>query len=318
MEKAIVTGATGFIGFALVKRLVESGIKVYAVVREQSREISKLIQLPDVTVIGCNLADMEELPAKIQERQIDCFYHLAWQGVANEDSQNLEVQLANVKYSCDAVFAANELKCKRFVFPSSIMEYEVAKLMKTELNAQRRNIYRTAKIAATYMTRIEANNANILYNSAIISNVYGVGEISNRFINTTLRKFIRGEHASFTAAQQMYDFIYIEDAVRMLQLIGEKGVANRSYYIGNEKPRKLIEFIYEMRDCVDTQIKLGIGESKEYVGVSLDYTEVDTGTCYTDFQFQNEYSFTDGIKKTIEWIRSTEVDENSKHSNTDV
>lgn len=46
MEKAIVTGATGFIGFALVKRLVESGIKVYAVVREQSREISKLIQLP--------------------------------------------------------------------------------------------------------------------------------------------------------------------------------------------------------------------------------------------------------------------------------
>ena len=110
MEKAIVTGATGFIGFALVKRLVESGIKVYAVVREQSREISKLIQLPDVTVIGCNLADMEELPAKIQERQFDCFYHLAWQGVANEDSQNLEVQLANVKYSCDAVFAANELK----------------------------------------------------------------------------------------------------------------------------------------------------------------------------------------------------------------
>lgn len=71
MEKAIVTGATGFIGFALVKRLVESGIKVYAVVREQSREISKLIQLPDVTVIGCNLADMEELPAKIQEKAFD-------------------------------------------------------------------------------------------------------------------------------------------------------------------------------------------------------------------------------------------------------
>jgi len=306
MKRAIVTGASGFIGSALTEKLSRDGIEVFAVIRRSGRGKEKLTGLKNVNIVCSDLNEIRGLPGLIARRGFDCFFHMAWQGVADEDAKNIGVQLANVQYSYDAVISAVELGCRRFVFPSSIMEYEAAKLMQTELDVQERNIYRTAKTAATYMSRIAANNSGIIYNAAIISNVYGPGEISQRFICTTLRKLLKREHVGFTEGKQWYDFIYIDDAVKMLCLIGESGAENRSYYVGHVKPRRLLEYIYEMRDCIDPQIELGIGESREFVGVSLEYTEFNTRACCDDFGFVPQYTFREGIEKTIQWLRGYE------------
>lgn len=304
LNKVIITGATGFIGFALVKKLSKMQVKVWAVVRENSKKLQGLQSLNNVEIVQCNLDHYNQLEQLIQEKGFDAFFHFAWQGVADSDSQDLEIQLSNVRHSCDAVYAAQKLACYRFVFAASIMEYEVMKLMGTEFNADKRNVYRTAKITAHYMTRIIANDLAINYNAAIISNVFGKGEISNRFINSTLRSMLGGVRVKFTEAKQLYDFIYIDDAVEMLMLIAESGRKNKNYYIGSMEPRSLRDFIYDMRDCIDPSIEIGIGEHKEYVGVSLTYQEMDIKACYHDFGFVPRYSFRNGIRQTIEWMNS--------------
>lgn len=302
LNKVIVTGATGFIGFALVEKLSKMQVKVWAVVRENSKKLQGLQNLNNVEIVPCNLEHYDQLEQLIHEKNFDVFFHFAWQGVADRDSQDLEIQLSNVKYSCDAVYAAQKLSCCRFVFAASIMEYEVMKLMETVLIADKRNVYRTAKITAHYMTRTIANELKINYNAAIISNVFGKGETSNRFINSSLRNMLDGVRVKFTEAKQMYDFIYIDDAVEMLTLIAENGRKNKNYYIGSMEPRRLRDFIYEMRDCVDPSMEIGIGEYKEYIGVSLTYQEIDIKACYHDFGFVPRYSFQDGIRQTIEWM----------------
>ncbi len=302
-KKVIITGAAGFIGFALAKKLSQMQMKVWAVVKENSKRIQDLKELSNVEIVQCDLKYYDRLEKLIQEKEFDVFYHFAWQGVSDEDSKDLDIQLANVKYACDAVSAAQKLNCSKFLFASSIMEYEVMKLMETELIANKRNMYRTAKIAAHYMTRIVANNLEIDYNAAIISNVFGKGEISNRFINSTLRGMLVGERVKFTEAKQLYDFIYIDDAVEVLILMAQRGKRNKNYYIGSMEPRSLRNFIYDMRDCVDPSMEVGIAEFKEYIGVSLTYQEMDIKACYDDFGFVPRYSFKDGIRQTIEWLK---------------
>lgn len=306
LEKVIVTGATGFIGYALVEKLVSEHVKVYAIVRGNSNQIEKLYKLNGVEIIYCELSEVRKLKELLPQQGYDTFFHFAWQGVSNQDAKDLDVQLMNVKYACEAVKVAKALGCKHFIFAASIMEYEVMKLMETSLEVDQRNIYRTAKIAAHYMTRIVANSLSINYNAAIISNVFGRGEISNRFINSTLRKMLKGERTQYTKATQLYDFVYILDAVEMLQLIAEKGIANKNYYIGSMQPQVLKEYIYAIRNCVDEKLPLGIGENKEYVGVSLNYEEIDIYACRDDFGFEPKYTFEEGILQTIKWIQEME------------
>lgn len=305
-RRVAITGATGFIGHALVRKFLDLGYEVYAIVRENSSKISIFNANVNLKIIYCNLEHIRELEKKISCVGFDAFFHLAWQGVADEKSCDVDVQLKNAKYACDAVNVAHKLKCAKFIFAASIMEYEVMKLMETEMDAGLRNIYRTAKVTAHYMTRIVADKLDMDYNAAIISNVYGTGEISNRFVNSTLRRMLKGERVKFTEAKQLYDFIYIDDAADMLALIALKGRKNKNYYVGNMEPRVLREYIYEMRDCVDETLELGIGESEEYVGISLNYDEFDMKASHYDLGFRPKYTFKEGIGHTVEWIKSLE------------
>ena len=307
MREVVITGASGFLGFALTKRLAELGIIVNAVIRSNSINVNKFEGLGNVKLIECNLDEMKRLTSLIPGCEVDAFYHFAWQGVSDKEAREEGIQLDNVKYACEAVKIAKELKAKKFIFASSIMEYEVVKLMETELAADKRNVYRVAKLTAHYLTRIIANDVGIEYNAANISNVFGIGEMSGRFINSTIRRMLKGERVQFTEAKQLYDFIYIDDAVEMLRLVGEKGQSNKSYYIGSMEPRVLRDYIYELKDCVDSTLELGIGENSDYIGVSLYYNEFEIDACKNDFQFKPKYTFKEGICKTVEWLKKMEI-----------
>ena len=54
-RKVIITGAAGFIGYALTKKYSEMQVKVYAVVREESQNLQDLHGLHGVEIVKCNL-----------------------------------------------------------------------------------------------------------------------------------------------------------------------------------------------------------------------------------------------------------------------
>ena len=302
MKKVIVTGANGFLGTALCKELSDRGITVIAVVRSKESDISGINKLRGLTIIYSDMADIHNLPNLICDRDIDVMYHFAWEGTAGDLRGDYLVQLNNVRYTCDAVKTSAELGCKRFVFASSIMEYEVEATMATEETPRINTLYCSAKVSADYFARTLAGKFGLEYIRAVISNVYGPGEVSPRLINTSLRKMLNGEHCSFSAGDQMYDFIYLSDAAKSFCEIGEKGSSNRTYYIGSQEPRSLKLFLTDMRDCVDPDIQLGLGELP-FSGPELTYREFDINAVQNDTGFIPEVSFKQGINNTIEWLR---------------
>lgn len=302
MRKAIVTGANGFIGTALCRELSNQGTSVIAVVRNKEENISSIEYLDGLRIVYSDLSEFNNLHELISDRDIDVLFHLAWVGSAGPLRGNAAVQFNNIKYTCDTVEACSKMNCKRFVFASSIMEYEIEAVMATDTTPGINTLYSSAKVSADYMARTIAGSLGVDYIRAVISNIYGPGELSPRLINTSIRKLLNGEHCAFTVGDQIYDFIYIEDAAKTFVAIGEKGVANRTYYIGSQNPKPLKEFLCELRDQVDPNIEIGLGEIP-FNGVSLTYNEFNIYAVKEDTGFIPMVSFAEGIQNTIKWIK---------------
>lgn len=302
MKKAVVTGANGFIGTALCRELTSQGIEVLAVVRGEEADTEGIRELPGLHMVYCDLKEFKNLGKVISDRDVDVLYHLAWVGTAGPLRGDYEVQMNNVRYTCDTVKACQEMKCKRFVFASSIMEYEIDTLMKSDMAPGINTLYSSGKVAADYFARTVADNMGITYIRAVISNIYGPGETSPRLINTSLRKLLNREHCAFSAGEQMYDFIYITDAAKAFVAVGERGGADKTYYIGSLSPRPLKEFLCVMRDQVNPAIEIGLGELP-FEGVSLTYKEFDIEAVKKDTGFVPEIDFAAGIRNTIKWLK---------------
>lgn len=302
MKKAIVTGANGFVGTAVCKELSKQGVEVIAIIRNEEEIIDAIKDLPKLSIVYADLADFKSLDTKITDRDVDVLYHFAWVGSAGPLRGDADVQMKNVQYTCDTVKTCATMGCKRFVFASSIMEYEIEATMATEATPGINTLYCSAKVAADYMARTIAGSLGIDYIRAVISNIYGPGELSPRLVNTSIRKMLKGEHCAFSAGEQLYDFIYVTDAAKTFVAIGEKGKKNKTYYIGSQEPKPLKIFLKELRDCVDLGIEIGLGELP-FNGVSLTYKEFDINAVKDDTGFVPEISFTEGVKNTVSWIK---------------
>ena len=305
MKKVIVTGANGFIGTALCKKLSDEGINVIAIVRNKEENITKIKDIPRLKITYCDLSDFRNLSKYVEDRDIDALYHLAWIGSAGTLRGDSDVQIRNIQYTCDTVKACLDMNCKRFIFASSIMEYEIQATMVTDTMPSINTLYSSAKVAADYMARTLSGSYGIDYIRAVISNIYGPGETSPRLVNTSLRKMLNNEHCAFSTGNQLYDFVYITDAAKMFIEIGRYGIANRTYYIGSQEPRPLKEFLCEMRDQVDPDIEIGLGEIP-FNGVSLSYKEFDINAVKKATGYIPEVTFAQGIKNTLEWIKEME------------
>ena len=141
----------------------------------------------------------------------------------------------------------------------------------------------------------------------MITNAYGEGEYSPRFINTTLRKIINNEPLQFTAATQNYDFVYVTDVARAFYLIAEKGKAFCEYMIGSGNARPLKEFILEMVSACDKSATPIFG-NVPFTGTNMPITTFSISAIHNDCSFTPEVSFAEGTKRTMDWLKSITTD----------
>lgn len=300
MENVIVTGANGFIGKTLVNALLEKG---YHVVALDIRFDDVLANDDRVTCVNVMNKEVAALAKEIPHQEYWCFFHLAWAGTSGPARADYTVQLNNVKLACDYIKLCSEIGCKRVVYASSINEMETYEYLQSDdIEPAGGYIYGTGKLAAHLMGETVAKLNGIEFIPVIITNIYGVGEKSARMIYTSINKLVHKEHCSFTAGYQTYDFIYITDAINSIIAVAEKGKAFNRYYIGSGEPKPLREFLLEMRDIVDPEAELGLGDIP-FKGVDISYDQFDLKKVERDTEYRNEVSFAEGIRMTAEYIR---------------
>lgn len=300
MRKAIVTGANGFIGKTLMNALLE---KKYEVVAIDNRFDEVILNNSAVTCVNVTNREVMELKDMIPSAHYDCFFHLAWAGTSGPMRADYVVQLNNVKLACDYILLCKEIGCKRVVYASSINEMETYEYLQSDdVEPVGGYIYGTGKLAAHLMGETVAKLNGVEFIPVIITNIYGVGEKSARMVYTAINNLVHKEHCSFTAGYQTYDFIYITDAINSIIAVSEKGKAFNRYYIGSGEPKPLREFLIEMKNIVDPDAEIGLGDIP-FKGVDISYSQFDVKKVERDTGYKNEVSFAEGIKLTTDYIR---------------
>ena len=303
MNNVIITGANGFVGSNVCRLLCESGTRVTAVIKDENEDIQNIKALPNLSVVYCDLSQLDTLGDKISDRGFDVFYHFAWVGSAGPLRCDEEMQLQNALWTAKALRTAESLDCKKFVNAGSIMEKETYTAVYTQDSTPGLPyIYGAGKLAARAICKPIANSLDIDLCWAVITNAYGVGELSPRFVNTTIRKIIAGEPLQFTAATQNYDFIYIDDVARAFAAIGEHGKPNREYTIGSGNARPLREFILEMQQALAPDAAPIFGDVP-FTGVNMPLEAFDTTPIQEDCGFKTTVSFAEGTRRTMEWLK---------------
>ena len=206
MKKVIVTGANGFIGSHVVRELVKNNLEVLAI--DLPGCCNNLPKSENVIFLGMDIFSFPDNASKINKNYYDTFYHFAWVGSAGGKRVDYNLQMQNALCTVECIKTAKQLGCERFVCAGSIMEKEVVAAVSSQGSRPGMGyIYGMGKLIAHCMSKSIAAEQSIDLIWAIITNAYGPGELSPRFVNTTIRKIINGQPLQFTAATQNYDFI---------------------------------------------------------------------------------------------------------------
>ena len=122
MKRAIITGATGAVGTALVKELVSNEMKVLVFCREGSEQN---VQIPEHELVTRKYCALNELAAVQNDtgKSYDVFCHFAWEGTTGAARNDMYLQNQNVHYALDAVAAAKRFGCHTFIGAGSQAEY---------------------------------------------------------------------------------------------------------------------------------------------------------------------------------------------------
>lgn len=293
------------IGVALIEECLRHDIEIYAVVRSSSGKAGRLPLSDKIHLTDCSLEDLSDLPGRFPGG-CDTFYHIAWGNTGEARNKSTELQSRNIFYTLQAVRAAAELGCRRFIGAGSQAEYGPMDVEKISPDSpvNPSTPYGASKLAAGHLAGMLCRELGMECIWPRIFSVYGKYEKETTMVASGLRKMLAGEPTEFTPAMQRWDYLYSRDAGRAFYLIGEKGKGGSVYCVGSGQARPLKEYIEEMAALTGAG-KPGIG-AKPYPPGAVMNLCADIGTLTGDTGFIPEYTFEQGIRETIEWIKAGE------------
>lgn len=302
IERIAITGPTGAIGIAIIKEMIKHNIEVLAICNPNSKRISRIPDNPLVKVVLCDLDELEHL----KERELlpcDVFYHLGWAGTFGNIRNDMFLQNHNVFNSLKAVHLAKELGCHTFIGAGSQAEYgRVDGVLSPDTPTFPENGYGIAKLAAGQMTRIECEKLGMKHIWFRVLSIYGPYDGEKTLIMSTIHKLLNGETPQTTKGEQMWDYLYSEDAGRAFYLAGKCGKGGAVYCLGSGNARPLKEYILTMKDVISPASEIDFG-AIEYSPKQVMYLCADISNLQRDTGFIPTTNFKKGIEKTVQWYK---------------
>lgn len=301
VKRAVVTGATGMIGVNLIQQLIERKIEVLAICNPKS---SRIQNIPEHSYIKKIKVSLKELDQVNEEIKYDICFHLGWEATSNCQRNAIEIQESNIAYTLKAIHMAKRLGCHSFIGGGSQAEYgRKSSPLNGEMAVHPENAYGIAKYTAGRLGEGLAKQLGLRYIWTRILSVYGPGDGKNTMISYVIRELLEGREPKLTLGEQIWDYIYCEDAARALLLIGEYGHNQKIYCIGSGHTRTIKEYVECIRDRINPKLELNFG-TKPYSEEQVMYLCADISELTRDTGFEPQIRFEEGCEKTIHYCRN--------------
>jgi len=213
-KRALITGAAGFVGANLVRRLVQDGHDVHVVVHPES-DLWRLEGLTDdATLHRLDLEDRESVQQAVGRVQPDWIFHAAAHG-AYPHQRDLRTMIAtNVVGTVNLVEAAMAAGFESFVHTGTSSEYGVKDHGPTEDELPEPNShYAVTKVAATLYCRHMARAHGAGIRVLRLYSVYGPWEEPTRLMPRVAVRGLRGAWPPMANPATARDYVHADDVV---------------------------------------------------------------------------------------------------------
>ncbi|MFN8526283.1 MAG: NAD-dependent epimerase/dehydratase family protein [Chloroflexota bacterium] len=247
--RALVTGAAGFVGANLVRRLLADGHDVHVVLRPDSDPWRLRDIWPRLLPVHGDLTDASSTHAALAEAEPEWVFHLAAHGAYPTQRDHSQILQTNVQGTAHLLLAARAAGARAFVHAGSSSEYGLKDHAPNESEALDPNsTYAVAKAAATLLCRQFARETSLPTVTLRLYSVFGPFEEPSRLMPTLATHLMRGVLPPLTTPNTARDFVYVDDVTDAFIRAAERADATGAIFnIGSGRQTSLATLVQQVR-----------------------------------------------------------------------
>lgn len=302
LKKVAITGSTGTIGVALTNYLTSQGVHCYLLNAPEFVHEEDYVDKERLTFIDCPIGRYKEFTkAGSCPRDCDAFIHLSWIGTFGPNRDNADLQSINIQGVLEAIELAKEMGCSSFLGAGSQAEYGRG-VEREDRCPDPFTGYGIAKFAAGKLGALKAKQLGLRFNWVRIFSVYGPRGMAGSLTQYVVSSLLNGVSPELTPCEQLWDFLYTEDAARALAAVAERGKDGKTYELGSGVSGTIRSFLEPVPELLGIDVPIHFGAVPYPQGqvmklcARVQELKDDTG-------WEPHFSFADGIKAIAESLK---------------
>lgn len=289
-KKILITGATGFLGSALLKRGGELKGRLYPTASKKM-----------------DLTNFSEVSKVIKKIKPDIIYHLgAIVNLARDFKVGQKCIEVNIKGTLNLLEALRDIGLERFIFANTEEVYGEGPIPYHEdQTVSPPSPYAISKITGEYFAKIYAKTLDFKLISLRIGTMYGPGLPKHRFISQIIIKALKNENIPLTWGKKKRDYVYIDDVVDAL-ILTKDIVLNDDFTVLNIGSG----VSYTLKELVERILRITKSNSKCLWGkipdriLEADEWLLDISRARKLLHWKPKTSLEEGIKKIVSYYKN--------------
>lgn len=292
--RALVTGAAGFIGSALVRRLLQANVEVHALYRRTSPPLQS-----NAAWHQCDAEDAVAVERVFAEVRPLYVFHLAsYVSGTRERSAVVPMLRSNLLSAVNLLSAATEFGCRRIVLTGSMEEPSPSAAWAVPSSP-----YAAAKFAASAYGRM----FHLLYHAPVVTlrlfMVYGPGQQDlKKLVPYTILSLLNGTAPRISSGRRNIDWVYVDDVAEgYMRAALMHGVDGKTIDIGSGEPVTVRALVERLVALIDVDVTPQFGAEAERLGEQE--VRADLTAAETLLQWRATVGLDDGLGRTVLWYR---------------
>lgn len=307
MSNILITGASGFIGSNLARKLVKSKNQISVIYRKQSNlwRIKDIISNLDVHMV--DLDNFNTLKQKIKKIKPDIVYHFATYGVYPSQTSIATMIETNITCTINLIHALNDYgTLDKFVNLGSSFEYgPQANAIKENQCVNPVSPYSITKVSQTQFAKYYATKYTFSIVTLRLFHPYGMYEQPGRLISDIMSATIQNKILRLSSPYPRRDFIFIGDVIdALLKVTKTPKINGEIFNIGGGREYSVGEIVNLVQKITHKDLKILYDDKNQREFDKLG------GRGFTNLEktkkilnWKPTHSIKQGLSKTYEWYK---------------
>jgi dolichol-phosphate mannosyltransferase len=304
-RRVLVTGASGFVGANLARRLLDEGHSVHLVLRANHKPWRLEDIRKDVAVYEADLTDRGSLQKAMNKARPEWVFHLAAHG-AYPDQTDLDQMIAtNVQGTANLLRSAERVSVEAFVNSGSSSEYGYKDHAPSEDELTEPNShYAVTKVAATHLCRLAGQRESSRVITLRLYSIYGPYEEPRRLVPTLIVQGMAGKLPPLVNPDVARDYVHVDDACEafLTAAATPKQQPGVIYNVGSGVQTTLRQIVDATRRLLEVQAvpKWGSMPDRSW---DTNVWIADPSRIMRDLGWTPKLDLENGLLKTIDWFK---------------